>query len=103
MNTFKGGELKKDNDRNASSDSLDVNIAELALVSSDGVHQVPSIGATGRPIKVYVIILSWVFREHIHTIFGILHLPDPPDAVDHAVVKPEERVTGRAEEVLLGK
>ena len=80
---------------------LNIDIAELATIPSNAIIQIPRIHLTRRPIQVNEVVLGRILRQNVHAVFGILHLPDPPDAVHHAVVEPEDRVAWRREEVLV--
>ncbi len=42
-------------------------------------------------------------RNGADTVLGILHLPEPPDPVEHAVMEVEGGVAGRAVEILRPK
>jgi len=78
-----------------------INIAQLSTVASNVVHHVPSLRAWHEPAEFDRVSRSRIARQHIHALRRILHLPDPPDAINHAVMEMENRVAWRRIEVLL--
>jgi hypothetical protein len=79
---------------------LNVDVAKLSTISSDAIIQIPRINPTRCPVQIDEVISRWVLRKDIHPVLGVLHLPNPPDAVDHAVMEPKEWITRGREEVL---
>lgn len=93
---------------------LQVNIAERTLHSRQQIANRPS--RTSSISKLNLIIeravrTGWHVKESLRpgnsfvrelALVRRQHLPDPPDAVDHAVVKVKSRVTGAGEHIVAG-
>lgn len=78
----------------------DVDIAELPAITANAVIKIPSVCTASSPIEVDEVILRWVFGKNVHPVFRVLHLPDPPNTINHAVMEPEQWVSRGRKEVL---
>jgi hypothetical protein len=79
---------------------LDIDITELAPVPTNVIQQIVRICPLRRPVQINEIVQRWRFWDLIHTVLGVLHLPDPPDSVHHPVVKPEYGIARGGVEIL---
>lgn len=69
-------------------------------MTSNIIRQVIRLRSLCCPLQINGIIDRSVTGQNTHAVIGILHLPNPPDSIDHAVVEIENGVTWRGEEVL---
>lgn len=93
---------------------LQVNIAERTLHSRNQVTNRPSRSSSITELDLIIkraVRAGRLVKESLRSGDGFArelalvrrqHLPDPPDAVDHAVVKVECRVAGASEHVVAG-
>ena len=93
---------------------LQVNITEWTLHSRQQIANRPSRSSSISKLNLIIeraVRAGWHVKESLRAGDGFArelalvrrqHLPDPPDAVDHAVVKVECRVAGAGEHVVAG-
>jgi hypothetical protein len=79
---------------------LDIDVTKIAIVPSNRIHHIPCLGFWGRPLQIDSVSLARISRENIHSVFGVLHLPNPPDSIYHTMMEVEDGVTWRRVEVL---
>ena len=72
---------------------LDIDVAELPTSPPNAIIQIPRVLSVGSPVQVNEVILRGSLGQNIHAVLGILHLPNPPDSVDHAMMEPEDWVS----------
>ena len=75
---------------NSSESNIDK--TKLPIITSNVIIQVVSLRNLSREPKVHGIGGRGIRRQHTHALFGVLHLPDPPEAVDHPMVRIEDRI-----------
>lgn len=68
---------------------LYVDVTKLSTHAADTVQQVPSISPVCCPIEINIVVFRRRVRKYVHPLFRVLHLPDPPYSVNHAMMEPE--------------
>ena len=93
---------------------LQVNVAERTLHSRKQIANRPSRSSSISELDLIIeraISARWHVEESLRAGDGVArelallrrqHLPNPPDAIDHAVVKVECRVAGAGEHIIAG-
>lgn len=77
-------------------------VLDLLLLASPAVLDVVVKGGVGTGGDVQEGVCAHQRKVAVHALGGAQHLPDPPDTVDHGVVKVEGRVAGRGVDITAG-
>lgn len=79
---------------------LRINVAKLSISTTDRVKQVPCVYLGRSPVEANEIVLCRLFGQNVHPILRALHLLDPLDTVDYAVMKPKDWISRGGVKVL---
>lgn len=77
-------------------------VLNLLLLTSPAVLDVVVEGGVGTGGNVQEGVGTHQRKVAVHALGGAQHLPDPPDTVDHGVVKVEDRLAGRGVDITAG-